>query len=163
MAERGSLFFKRAFRPLELLLTFFVIVMFAEVVIDVALRYIFRKSIPWGSELDQTLLVWMTFLGSALAYLKNEHMAVNLFPSSVRSPFARKLLYRFTHLCILFFILAGIYGGWRVTMDTWVMTTTAMRLPVGVLYLSVPIGCLLMLPVAIRNIVFGAAETEEKG
>lgn len=48
-------------------------------------------------------------------------------------------------------------------MDTWVMTTTAMRLPVGVLYLSVPIGCLLMLPVAIRNIVFGAAETEEKG
>lgn len=91
MAERGSLFFKRAFRPLELLLTFFVIVMFAEVVIDVALRYIFRKSIPWGSELDQTLLVWMTFLGSALAYLKNEHMAVNLFPSSVRSPFARKL------------------------------------------------------------------------
>ena len=59
--------------------------------------------------------------------------------------------------------MAGIYGGWRVAMDTWVMTTTAMRLPVGVLYLSVPIGCLLMLPVAIRNIVFGAAETEEKG
>ncbi len=120
--------------------------------LEVVSRYIFHESIAWGGEACQTLLVWMTFIGSSLALLADEHMEINLVLDRVRSPGARKLLLLARELVILVFICAGAAGGIGLVERTWSMTTTTLQIPAGVLYLAFPLGCALMVPVVLRNI-----------
>ena len=78
MPQKNNDFLKRAYRPLELLLISGVITVFAVVLLEVVSRYIFRQSIAWGAEVCQTILVWMTFLGAAVALVGGEHMEINV-------------------------------------------------------------------------------------
>ena len=62
----ASKFFEGFFRAIDRLLSIALYVIFFEVIAEASARYIFSVPIPWGAELSQTLLVWITFLGSAV-------------------------------------------------------------------------------------------------
>ena len=83
---------KRAYRPLELFVILAVTVVFIVVMMEVVSRYIFHQSIAWGGEVCQTLLVWITFIGSAAALLTNDHMEINIVLDRIHSPAAKKLV-----------------------------------------------------------------------
>ena len=125
---------KRAYRPLELFVILAVTVVFIVVMMEVVSRYIFHQSIAWGGEVCQTLLVWITFIGSAAALLTN------------------KLVLFIRELAILIFVCVGTAGGVKLVERTWNMTTTTLQIPAGVLYLAFPVGCALMIPVVLHNI-----------
>ena len=147
MSQKNNDFLKRAYRPLELLLILSVIVVFTVVLVEVVSRYIFHQSIAWGAEVCQTLLVWMTFIGAAVALVGGEHMEIHVAMDRVGSPMIKKIL------AILLFLACGIIGGVRLVQRTWSMTTTTLQIPAGILYMAFPIGCLLMMIVVLRNIV----------
>lgn len=153
MPQKNNDFLKRAYRPLELLLISGVITVFAVVLLEVVSRYIFRQSIAWGAEVCQTILVWMTFLGAAVALVGGEHMEINVVMDRVSSPLMKKLLLLAGDLAILLFLACGTAGGARLVQKTWGMTTTTLQIPAGILYLAFPIGCALMAAVVLRNIV----------
>ena len=83
---------KRAYRPLELFVIIAVTVVFIVVMMEVVSRYIMHQSIAWGGEVCQTLLVWITFIGSAAALLTNDHMEINIVLDRIHSPAAKKLV-----------------------------------------------------------------------
>ncbi len=143
---------KRVFRPLEFFLIFAVIAVFAVVMTEVVSRYIMHQSIAWGGEVCQTLLVWITFIGSAVALLSNGHMEINILLDKVKSAPARKLLLLIRETAVLAFVCLGTAGGMQIVKKTWSMTTTTLQIPAGILYLAFPVGCALMIPVALRNI-----------
>ncbi|HDQ93669.1 MAG TPA: TRAP transporter small permease [Synergistetes bacterium] len=133
------------FGAVEFLLSIALLLIFAEVVIEVSARYIFLAPIPWGAEFSKTLLVWLTFLGSAAAMRRGEHMVVSLVVEAIPSPKLKKAVEILADAVMLLFLLIGIWAGWQVVMRTWALRTTALQIPAGILYLAFPVGCVLMI------------------
>jgi TRAP-type C4-dicarboxylate transport system permease small subunit len=132
------------FRAVEAFLSIALLVVLTEVIIEVSARYIFHTPLPWGAEVSQTLLVWLTFLGAAEACRRNEHMAVRFILEGLPSKKLRKALDLFGKLIMLVFVSVGIWSGWQVVQRTWSMKTTALQIPAGILYLALPAGFLIM-------------------
>lgn len=153
MSSKNNDFLKRAYRPLEFLLILATIAVFAVVLLEVVSRYIFHQTIAWGAEVCQTLLVWLTFIGAAVALVGGEHMEINVVMDRIKSPAAKKLLLLIGYLAILLFLACGTAGGMKLVQRTWSMTTTTLQIPAGILYLAFPLGCLLMIIVILRNII----------
>ena len=152
MTDRKLNFLERAFRPLEVLLALSIVAVFIEVLTEVTFRYLLHLPVPWGAEVSQTLLVWITFLGAALALFRGEHMAINLLLDRISSARVRKTFEITGDLAILAFLVIGAFGGVQVAVRTWSMQTTALQIPAGILYLAFPVGCLIMVPVVIRDL-----------
>jgi TRAP-type transport system small permease protein len=66
-----------------------VLVMFLVISIKVILFKLFGYTMNWYLEVSQMCLIHLTYFGAALAFRKNEHIAidffVNLFPEKVRT------------------------------------------------------------------------------
>lgn len=140
----ASKLFDRFFRAIDCLLSIALFVIFAEVIVEVSARYIFSVPIPWGAELSQTLLVWITFLGSAVAMRHGEHMAIRLVLDFLPWPSLRKGLEVIGNLFLVAFLIVGIWSGCLVVTRTWGLKTTTLQIPAGILYLALPVGCLFM-------------------
>ncbi|MDO4952701.1 MAG: TRAP transporter small permease [Synergistaceae bacterium] len=143
---------ERAYRPLELCLIAAVCVIFLQVLAEVVSRYVFSFSIAWGQELAETLIVWVTFIGAAVAMLRAEHMAINILYNSLKNKALAKIFTLVANLTVFFFLVCSVYSGTELVRRTWEMKTVTMEIPAGVLYLAFPVGCALMLIVNLRDI-----------
>jgi len=133
------------FRAVDILLSIALLVVFAEVVTEVSSRYVFHTPLPWGAEVSQTLLVWITFLGAAEAARRKEHMAVTFILDAVKPEKLRGFLKRAGTLIMLAFLAIGVWSGWQVVTRTWTMRTTTLQIPAGILYLALPVGFIVMI------------------
>jgi TRAP-type C4-dicarboxylate transport system permease small subunit len=136
----------------DILLTLAMVVICLEVLVEVSFRYVLQMPLAWGAEVSQTLLVWITFVGAALALYRGEHMAIKLAINNVRAPALRRVFEIAAHLTVLGFLVLATWSGWQVVERTWSMRTTTLQIPAGVLYLAFPTGCFLMIFVALRNL-----------
>lgn len=143
----------RVLSPFDVLLTAAVVVVTLEVLVEVACRYVLQMPLAWGAEVSQTLLVWITFIGAALALYRGEHMVISLLVNKAPSPALRRTVLAIGHLAVLAFLVLGFWAGWQVVERTWSMRTTTLQIPAGILYLAFPFGCLLMILVALRDFV----------
>ena len=153
MSEKKDGILRRAYRPLEFLLMLNILVVFVIVLMEVTSRYIFHVSLPWVTEVSQTLLVWTTFIGAAVALLLKEHMVINIIFNKISSLGMRKAIELIDDLIILAFVVPGLLGGCKLVERTWNMTTTTLQIPAGIMYLAFPLGCAFMLPVLLRDIL----------
>lgn len=135
----------RFFRAIDYLLSIALYVIFVEVVVEVSARYIFSVPIPWGSELSQTLLVWITFLGSAVAMRQGEHLAIRFIRDITPWPFLKRGLEILGNLFLIAFLIVGMWSGYLVVARTWGLKTTVLQIPAGILYLAFPMGCFFMI------------------
>lgn len=133
------------FRAIDYLLSIALYVIFVEVVVEVSARYIFSVPIPWGSELSQTLLVWITFLGSAVAMRQGEHLAIRFILDITPWPFLKRGLEILGNLFLIAFLIVGMWSGYLVVARTWGLKTTVLQIPAGILYLAFPVGCFFMI------------------
>ncbi|HCL78895.1 MAG TPA: hypothetical protein DIC53_02880 [Synergistaceae bacterium] len=152
MDEEKKSLVERLFRGLDKFLILGVIITFVEVLLEVGFRYVLNKPLTWGGELSQTVLVWLTFVGAASVLLQGGHIAIDMLVPLIPSDKAKRLLRLVGSLAILIFVTVGFWAGWQVVARTWSMRTTAMQIPSGILYLAFPVGCLLTIPVALRDI-----------
>lgn len=135
-------------RIVDALLVLALAVISAALVAQVALRYLWNRPLPWPEELSQFLLVAISFLGMFRAFLSDEHIALKWMPSGPK-------LYRYLRaagfVCVVVFLGYIGWGGWQLAMKTWSQPSVALRLPMGIPYLVIPIACALSLvAVALR-------------
>jgi TRAP-type C4-dicarboxylate transport system permease small subunit len=111
--------------------------------VEVLLRDLVSKSLPWYDELAGFLLVWLTFLGAALAEQRNGHIGVELIE---RLGPRRERAFRGVNQLVLFGMQALIlYHG--VILAVRSADTMAITLPIsmGILYAIVPVWSVLMM------------------
>ena len=91
------------------------IAVFVVLVIDVLLGVFSRKilgdQVRWTEELARFLLVWISFLGGAIAYLDDKHLGVDLLVDRI-DPAARRIARVVSHglvFAFAFFVM-GIGG-----------------------------------------------------
>jgi len=105
---------------------------------NVALRFLTDESILWVEEVSRYLMIWLTFLGAGLVLRYGGHIGIDTLQDS---------LPRHAHIVrvVIFAFMLGFFGfmvwiGTRYAMLTWGQTTPVMQIPVGVVYLAMPVG-----------------------
>lgn len=132
---------------------------------QVILRYGFNEIIFWSEELVIYLVILSTFVGAVVALRHNEHVGVNLFAVILKER-GRKVLAAVVGLLVALY--CGVFGGLGWVMLTEVssenLVTPAMKMPIWVVQLSLPIGLTLMfvraLEMVYRVLRYGRSEPE---
>ena len=138
-----SALIRRLTRFVEWMLVAFSILIFVVVFLQVLFRYLLRQPLFWAEELPRYLLIWMSFLAAALAQKTDAHINITLClaPLSARARQALKIL---TDAIVLAFLWVLIYSGGLVTSITAHHRSTALQIPMGVVYAALPVGAVLM-------------------
>ena len=122
----------------------------AILVTQVILRYIFNAALPWPEELSQFLLVLISFFGMYRAIGKVHPIRIDWLPKT-RHPLL--VCVRVAgQLSVCVFLGYVGYGGWQLAMTAWSQPSTALRLPMAIPYLIVPVACALSL-LAVAGII----------
>ena len=124
---------------------------------------VFFSALSWSEEVARYLLVWSTFIGAGCVYKRGGHISVlivqDLLPSNLK-----KLVKVLVHaLCGTFFVLA-VYYGFKYTGKQGTQLSAALRIPMSLMYMAIPVGCGVMLLHAFNSIVqiFAAKEVVEQ-
>ncbi|MBO0321527.1 TRAP transporter small permease [Muricauda sp. CAU 1633] len=118
---------------------------------NVFFRFVLNASLYWVDEVAQILLVWLTFIGAALAIREKAHYVLNFLSEKLKGK-AQRPFYILQQVLILFSIILLLYYGsivvWKIRY--WVMPATEIsRMFV---YIACPLGCALMLYYALWGI-----------
>lgn len=133
-------------KPIEAYASFAILlimtlVMFAAVVS----RYVFNSSIVWAEELSRYLFVWFVFISASYAVITKAHIRVEalnmIIPKKIR-PYVN-LIGSFIWMLFSLYIS---YLGFQYAFNLYKQSATsaALNLPMGVVYLGIPIGYFLM-------------------
>lgn len=114
----------------------------AVLVLQVALRYLLHAPLPWPEELSQFLLVGISFFGMYRAFGTDGHIRIEWLP---KRPLVLRLLRVAGLACVAVFLVYIGYGGLKLAQAAWHQPSTALRLPMAVPYLAIPISCALSL------------------
>jgi TRAP-type C4-dicarboxylate transport system permease small subunit len=132
---------------LEKILISMMSILVIDVLWQVLSRYILSSPSSFTDELAGFLLIWVGLLGAAYVTGKKEHLAIDLLIQ--KSKIERQIKLRFIiNLSIavfaLFVMLIG--GSWLViTRFQFNVSSAALHLPLGIVYLVIPISGLLIL------------------
>ncbi len=113
--------------------------------LQVITRYVFFYSIIWSEEVTRYLMVWLTFIGAALAICKQDHISIDMFTSFFQKKTGRNFKV-VLNLIILIFSICGGYFGLLLIMKTYAMgqLTEATRVPMYLIYCVMEFSFLLM-------------------
>jgi len=127
-------------RFLEVLLGYLFLVITLATIVLVILRYFFSTTIVGGQEFIVFCFIYTTAIGAAVLLAKEEHIAIAVF-LDLLSPQARRWLRRTNHL-----LVALLNGALVVLSVPWIQSvgrfpSPVLRIPQGLVLLSLPIGC----------------------
>lgn len=138
--------------PAERLLRWLMVIIIASmavlVFLNVVLRYGFNSSLMITEEIGRYLFVWLTFLGSISAFIRNRHVRVDTFFLRMPAPM-RRIVLIFSDLGMLACCGLIVIGGWQLTKSNMANYLPISDIPVAVLYFacipfSVIVGALLL-------------------
>ena len=119
---------------------------------NVFCRSVLKFSLYWGDELTQVLMVWLTFLGAAVAIREHAHYRFDYISQKLRGRIKR--LYQLTtKIIVLVTIILLLYWSTLITIGirSWIMP--AMEYSRAWVYGACPVGCVFMLIYCIRDLV----------
>ena len=145
---------------LEKILISLMCILVLDVLWQVLSRYILAAPSSFTDELAGFLLIWVGLLGAAYVAGQKQHLAIDLLLQK-SSPANQKHLVRFINVCIALFALSVmiIGGSWLViTRFQFGVNSAALQIPLGYVYLILPLSGLITLYYSIVFIVEPAEE-----
>ena len=143
------------FLPIKFL-NFIIVAMFScmsiAVFIQIIFRYLLHQPIYWSEEFPRFILIWLTFLGSAIAMKNRSHLSISLLTNRL-SVKKRISVQFFANLLSLLFISILVWGGIIITILTMPNRTAALQMPTGLVYLAVPVGGIIMIIYLLKNTI----------
>ncbi|MBN1361766.1 MAG: TRAP transporter small permease [Sedimentisphaerales bacterium] len=147
-------------KTLDLLLFLILAAMALTMAANVFCRSVLKFSLYWGDELTQVLMVWLTFLGAAVAMREHAHYRFDYF-SRVLHGRAKRLYLLTTKIIVLVAIVLLLYWSTLVTVRIrgWIMP--AMEYSRAWVYGACPVGSAFMLIYGVRDLVLFLGKAEE--
>ena len=118
---------------------------------QIVTRYFFNRPSTVSEELLTYSFTWMALLASAYVFGKRDHMRMGFLADKITGP-ARKCLE--IAIDLLTFAFAGVvmvYGGISITKLTMIQTTASLRVPMGYIYVIVPVTGLPIMLFSLMN------------
>ena len=126
-------------------------IMAGAVFVQVVLRFLGRAGIDGLEEVPRYLFVWLVMIGAAAAMWRNEHTILdyflNLFGSRTRS-----LIIVFTNAVSILLFAYLIKLSFTLVPNAQFQTSPGLGLPLGYVFVAIPIGSVLIILPMLRNI-----------
>ncbi len=111
------------------------------VTLQIVFRFFLNSPLSWSGELATYILVWLTFLGLAIAQRDHAHVALHLLPD-LSGPTEQVMNWaRWIAAVGLFIVMGG--GGLSLAFMHNVESSPAIGLPIWVVYAGMPLGGIL--------------------
>lgn len=148
-------FYKKFDRILEIILVVIACVLVIDVLWQVFSRYILNSPSSFTDELAGYLLIWVSLLGAAYVVGKKEHLAIDLLLQK-SSPARRRVLEIIIRSLIMGFALTVLVigGSWLVYTRFYLgVTSAALQLPLGYVYIVLPISGLIIIFYTVHHLI----------
>ena len=136
---------RSAWRLIALVLGIIVIIM----LLAIWSRYVMQAPFGWTEQLSRMLFVWITFLGAAVLYRRNGHIAIDFFQTLLPPAAARGVRILNQVLMLGLFLVLLIYGALNITPSVY--------------YVSAPVSAALMILFWLEHIVKEALPDRPQG
>lgn len=142
-------------KSLEWFLVFLMSFLVIDVLWQVTSRYIMNSPSNFTDELAGFLLIWVGLLGAAYVAGKRQHLAIDLLVQKSSEKRKKQLEFIISIVIIIFAITVMIIGGsWLVYTRFYLsVKSAALGLPLGVVYLVLPLSGLLITYFDIDNLI----------
>lgn len=152
--SKSVLIFNKVSKALE----WFVIIIFALLVLDVLFqvfsRYILGTSFTWTEEFARFALIWMTILGAAYLNGKREHLSMDFLYQKFSPANQRKVSMLIELLIFLFALIVMVIGGLNLVYTTLHLEQLSgtLRIPLGYVYAVLPFSGFLIMCFSVYHI-----------
>jgi len=140
---------------IDKILSWIVIVLMAVITVNVLWqvfsRFVLQNPSSFTEELARYMLIWIGILGAAYVAGQKLHLAIDLLSTKLKGK-PKAVLEIFIQLCIFVFsFFVMVIGGIRLVYITLQLNqiSAALQVPLGYVYLVVPISGILMMFYAI--------------
>ena len=106
--------------------------------IQVVFRYGLDSSLSWSEEAARYCFIWTIFLGTSMAARRGQHIVVE-----VLAPRMRRALTHVVALVGISFFALFAYVAALLVDNAWSQTSTALQIPIALVYASAPLGAAL--------------------
>jgi TRAP-type C4-dicarboxylate transport system permease small subunit len=106
-------------------------------------RYVFNFPLGWTEEMARFSFVWVSFLGASALMQVREHINVTVFVDAF-PPRLRTLCSFLANCCGLICIYFFCIGGIALTTNEWRQLAPATEVPMGWIYVVIPVSAALM-------------------
>lgn len=131
-------------RTLSWVVNLFFLITVMVTALQVFFRYVLNRPFSWTEEVAQLLFLWLIYLGSVLALRSDKHLVVDLLYVAL-PPNLRRIVDWVIKLLMGLFLVVLTKEGYGLVISEMASVTAALELPVGIVYLIVPISGILML------------------
>ena len=107
-------------------------------------RYVFHVSMPWASDVTRFAFVYSVFLGTAVGVMKRGHLNIDVLVQAFPAKF-RPWFDLLATAVMLFFLAAIFWYSIPFVQSNMDQMANYVRVPMGVMYVSVPITVAVML------------------
>lgn len=158
---------KRVYRHLddhiETYLSATLLVIFSTLaIVQVVMRYIFSTSLTWSEEISRYAFVWFVYMSASYAVRYQRHVKFNVVVDQVgkRSALAERMLRLLALLLWVAFLVVVFVLSVELVHNQLRLgqVTPSNRIPIGYVYLGLPIGLGLMTFRVMQHIVRSAAD-----
>ena len=146
-----------------------LIVLMSVMVLDVSwqvfTRFILQDPSSFTEELAGFLLIWIGLLGSSYALYTKAHLGIDILTARLDSAKKRITAILISGIVILFSLFILVIGGIRLVSITLTLyqISPAMGIPMGYVYMVLPLTGFLMIYYALELIIRSINQTTESG
>jgi TRAP-type C4-dicarboxylate transport system permease small subunit len=112
---------------------------------NVVCRYFLNASLAWYEEVSRFLLIWIVFLGAVIAFIKGDHLGIDVIFMVLR-PRYQRIVAVIADALVLVCLAVMFQGGWDMAIDSlesgWV--ASSVPIPYGWVYMVGPVSAALM-------------------
>ncbi len=148
---------------LKNLLVLLMALMTVVVTWQVVTRYVLNSPSSYTEELSTYLLIWISLLGTAYALRLRAHLGIDVLTRKLQGK-ARQISNLIIYVSVIVFAAAVlVYGGLHLVYVTLHLNqlSAAFRVPVGYIYLVLPLSGLLIIYYAIYLLLHPEEEVAE--
>ena len=114
----------------------------ALIFVQICMREFFNSSLTWSEELSRYIFIWQIWLGTSIALREDKHINVELTLDLIKSKRGKEVV-KFLGMIIWFaFAMFLVTNGITLVMAMIARGTSSsgMRVPLSIVYASVPVG-----------------------
>jgi TRAP-type transport system small permease protein len=142
---------RRVYEALGYLGGLILAIMTGTVFLQVILRYLGRMGIDGIDEVPRFLFVWLVMIGAAAAMYRGEHTTLDYF-INLLGPRLRALVVAGTSIIGIALFLYLIRLSFVLVPNAQLQTSAGLGLPLGYLFVAVPVGSALIIIPMLRNL-----------
>ncbi len=116
-------------------------------------RYFFNRPSTISEELLTYSFTWMALLASAYVFGKRDHMRMGFLADKITGKAKNILEFAIDLLTFAFAGVVMVYGGISITKLTMIQITASLRVPMGYIYIIVPVSGVLIMIFSAMNAI----------